>query len=310
MSGTNKDKGRYDHMLKDMRGLIPALATPLNADWTVDPKGMKTLIDYVIAGGARGLFVLSSTGEGPLLPDDQREVAVTTAAEAAAGRVPVLMHVPETSTQRVLRWVRQAPELGANYIVSTLPFYLRHVGQQTMDFYQAVADASPLPVFLYNVPVCTGVQVTHEQIAELAKHPNIVGIKDSTLDWRHLQKVVRIKNERPDFLVFNGDEEALASTVLMGGDGGVLGLGNVCPALCTAVCEAADRGDLAEARRLQAELTDMQQMWFCFSCASGALKMTLNLLGLSKPHVTPPLVPAPAELEPFLRELLSRHGLI
>lgn len=297
-------------MHSNLRGLIPALATPLNEDYTVDPGGLKALIDYVIEGGARGIFVLSSTGEGPMLADDQRRVAVTTAVEAAAGRSPVLMHVPETSTERVLRWARLAPELGAQYVVSTLPFYFRHQDQQALDFYHAIADGSPLPVFLYNVPVCTGVHVTHQQIAQLAAHPNIAGIKDSTQDWRHFQKVIRIKQEHPDFLVFNGDEEALASTVLMGGDGGVLGLGNVCPALCTAVFEAADRGDLAASRRLQAELTDLQQMWFCFSCPSGALKMTLRLLGLAKPHVTPPLLAAPLELEPFLRELLSRHGLL
>ncbi len=297
-------------MHSDLRGLIPALATPLNEDFTVDTGGLKALVDYVIGGGARGIFVLSSTGEGPMLADEQRHVAVTAAAEAAAGRAPVLMHVPETSTERVLRWARLAPELGAQYIVSTLPFYFHHEGQQTLDFYHALADASRLPVFLYNVPFCTGVHITHQQIAQLAAHPNIVGIKDSTQDWRHFQKVIRIKQQHPGFLVFNGDEEALASTVFMGGDGGVLGLGNVCPALCTAVFEAAHRGDVEAARRLQAELTDLQQMWFCFACPSGALKMTLGLLGLAKPYVTPPLLPAPPELEPFLRELLSRHGLV
>jgi dihydrodipicolinate synthase/N-acetylneuraminate lyase len=297
-------------MNNHLRGLIPALATPLNEDFTVDRGAMRALVHYVMEGGAMGIFVLSSTGEGPMLPDEQREVAVTTAAEAAGGRVPVLMHVPETSTERVLRWVRHAPELGAAYIVSTLPFYFRHAGQQTLDFYHAVADASSLPVFLYNVPFCTGVHITHTEIAQLAAHPNIVGIKDSTQDWRHFQKVIRIKDQRPDFLVFNGDEEALASSVLMGGDGGVLGLGNVCPALCTEVFEAADAGDVVQARRLQAELTDLQQIWFCFSCPSGALKLALSLLGLAKPFVTPPLTPAPPELEPFMRDLLQRHGLI
>jgi len=294
----------------DLRGLIPALATPLNSDFTVDTGALKALVNYVIEGGARGIFALSSTGEGPMLTDEQKRVVVTTAAEASAGRAAVLMHIPDTSTERVVNWARVAPDLGAQAVVSTLPFYFHHEDEQTLYFYRTVADASPLPLFLYNVPYCTGVKVTDEQVAELAEHPNIVGIKDSTQDWRHFQRIIYIKDQRPDFLVFTGDEESLGSSVLMGADGGVLGLGNVCPALCTALIEAAERRDVDEVRRLQRELTDLQQMWFVFSCASGALKRTLHLLGLAQPYVTPPLIPAPEQLDDFLRDLLSRHGLL
>lgn len=297
-------------MLDKLRGIIPALATPLNADGSVDRGGMEALVDYVIEGGVTGIFVLSSTGEGPMLTDEDRRVAVETAAEATGGRVAVLMHVPETSTARVIRWAKEAPSLGANYVVSTLPFYFRHAGKQALDFYTALADASPLPVFLYNVPYCTGVQVTAEEIQELAGHENIVGIKDSTQDWRHFQKVIRVKQEQPQFLVYNGDEEAVGSTVLMGGDGGVLGLGNVAPRLCSQLFAAADAGDLERTRRLQAQLADMQALWFMFECAHGALKMALSILGLCQPHVTSPLLPAPPELEPQVRELLARHGLV
>ena len=297
-------------MLQDLRGIIPALATPLRADGSVDVEGMGRLVDYVVEGGVTGLFVLSSTGEGPMLREEDKEAAVRAAVEAAAGRVAILAHIADTSTARVLRQAERAAEWGADYVVSTLPFYFRHAGPQTLSFYTDVADASPRPVLIYNVPYCTGVQVTAEQIAELAAHPNIVGIKDSTQDWRHFQQVIRIKDDVPEFLVFNGDEEALASTVLMGGDGGVLGLANVAPRLCTELFEAADRGDIAKARQLQAEVAELQAVWYMAECPHGGLKLALSVLGICEPHVTRPLISPSPDLKPEMVRLLRLHGLV
>ena len=297
-------------MLQDLRGIIPALATPLRADGSVDVDGMARLVDYVVEGGVKGLFVLSSTGEGPMLREEDKEVAVRTAVEAAAGRVAILVHIPDTSTARVIRQAEKAAELGADYVVSTLPFYFRHAGAQTMSFYTDVAEESPRPVMIYNVPYCTGVQVTAEEIAELAAHPNIVGIKDSTQDWRHFQQVIRVKDSVPEFMVYNGDEEALASTVLMGGDGGVLGLANVAPRLCVDLFEAADRGDVARARKLQAKLAELQDIWTMAECGHGGLKLALSVLGICEPHVTRPLIPPSPDLEPRMLRLLRQHGLI
>ncbi len=297
-------------MLQDLRGIIPALATPLRADGSVDTDGMARLVDYVVDGGVRGLFVLSSTGEGPMLREEDKEAAVRAAVEAAAGRVAILVHIADTSTARVIRQAEKAAEWGADYVVSTLPFYFRHSGAQAMSFYTDVAEASPRPLMLYNVPHCTGVQVTAEEIAELAAHPNIVGIKDSTQDWRHFQQVIRVKQSVPEFLVFNGDEEALASTVLMGGDGGVLGLANVAPRLCVDVFEAADRGDIAKARELQARLAELQDIWLMAECSHGGLKLALSVLGICEPYVTRPLIPPSPDLEPRMLRLLREHGLL
>ncbi|MBC7289421.1 MAG: dihydrodipicolinate synthase family protein, partial [Armatimonadetes bacterium] len=177
-------------MPEPTRGIIPALATPLREDGSVDVHGMGRLIEYVVGGGVAGIFVLSSTGEGPMLRETDKATAVKTAVEAVAGRVAVFVHIADTSTARVISQAERAAELGADCAVATLPFYFRHSGSQVLSFYTDVADASPLPVLIYNVPVCTGVQITADQVAELAAHPNIVGIKESTLDWRQFQRIV------------------------------------------------------------------------------------------------------------------------
>jgi dihydrodipicolinate synthase/N-acetylneuraminate lyase len=298
-------------MAARLRGLVVALATPLQDDGSVDREALARLVDYVAAGGAVGIFVLSSTGEGPMLPEEQQRAAVESAVAAAQGRLAVLCNISDTGTTRVLRRAEQAAELGADYLVCTLPFYFHHRGQEILDFYYAVADVAARPLLIYNVPCYTGVQITPGQVGELAAHPNIVGIKDSTQDWVAFQRIVRLKDQRPEWMVFNGDEEALASSVLMGADGGVLGLGNVAPRLCAELFAAADRGDLLTARRLQSALADLQQLWSLAGDAGhGCLKLALHLLGFCQPHVSAPLRPAPPELRPRVAALLARHGLL
>ena len=293
-----------------LRGIVVALATPLNPDGTVDTEGLRALIDYVAEGGVRGVFVLSSTGEGPLLVDEERQRVIDAAMEAAGGRLAVLVNVSETSTARALRWVQRAAEAGADYVVATLPYYMQHTGPQIEKFYLTLAEASPVPVVVYNVPAYTKVHVDAPTMEHLAAHPNIAGVKDSSLDWRHFQALIRLKTHRPDFAVLNGDEQALASSVLMGADGGVLGLANLAPRLCVDCYEAAARGDLPEARRLQAELTDLHRVMTIADTGQAGLKLALRLVGIGQEWVTSPLRPAGEKEASQLRELLRRHGLL
>jgi dihydrodipicolinate synthase/N-acetylneuraminate lyase len=286
------------------------MATPLLPDGSVDIGGVRRLVDYVVAGGVVGVFAASSTGEGPLLADADRAALFHTCVEASAGRAAVLANVSDTSTARVLAWVRAAADAGADAVVATLPYYLRHDGPQVCDFYLRLADEAPVPLLVYNVPVYAKVQMPVAALAELACHANIVGVKDSTLDWRHFQQVIRIKQDHPSFTVLNGDEQALASTVFMGGDGGVLGLANLAPRLCADLLGAAERGDIPSARELQARLTALQAIWSVCECGHGGLKLALELLGICGRHVTAPLRPAPDEAVPAVRALLHDAGAL
>lgn len=297
-------------MQTKLQGIVVALATPLNRDGTVDVGALRALVDYVAAGGATGIFALSSTGEGPLLPDEERQRVIDESVAAAGGRLAVLANVSETSTARVLRWLERAAKSGADYVVATLPFYMQHGGQQIEDFYLALADAAPVPVVIYNVPVYTKVNVGAPVLERLATHPNIVGVKDSSLDWRHFQAVIRVKDKRPDFAVLNGDEQALASSVLMGADGGVLGLANIAPRLCADCFAAAAHGDLPQARRLQAQVTDLHRIMAVADSGQAGLKVALKLIGIGQQWVSAPLRPAGEKEEAEIRKLLQRHGLI
>lgn len=297
-------------MQAKLRGIVVALATPLNRDGTVDVGALRALVDYVAEGGAIGLFAASSTGEGPLLLDEERQRLIEEAVGAAGGRMAVLANVSDTSTARALRWVERAGKAGADYVVATLPFYMRHAGGQIEDFFLALADTSPVPVVIYDLPYYTNVLIDATVIGKLAEHPNIAGIKDSSLDWQHFQAVVRVKEKRPDFAVLNGDEQALASSVLMGGDGGVLGLANLAPRLCVECFEAAARGDLAEAQRLQTDLTNLCRIYTVADSAHAGLKLALKLMRVCQEWVTAPLRPAGEGQQTEVEEILRRHRLL
>lgn len=297
-------------MQAKLRGIVVALATPLNKNGTVDTGALRALIDYVAEAGATGIFAASSTGEGPLLLDEERQRVIDETVAAADGRLAVLANVSDTSTARALRWVERAAGAGADYVVATLPYYMCHFGLQIEDFYAALAEASALPVLIYNLPVYTKVQIDAAVIGKLAEHPNIVGVKDSSLDWRHFQAVIRVKEKRPDFVVLNGDEQALASSVLMGADGGVLGLANLAPRLCVECFEAAARGDLEQARRLQAELTDLHRVMQIADSGQAGLKLALKFIGIGHEWVTEPLRPAGEKEAAEVSELLRRHGML
>ncbi|MCX7599140.1 MAG: dihydrodipicolinate synthase family protein [Armatimonadetes bacterium] len=293
-----------------LRGIVTALATPLNRNGSVDAGALRALIDYVVEGGTIGIFALSSTGEGPLLTDEDRQRVIDEAVAAAGGRIAVLVNVSDTSTPRALRWVERAAQAGADYVMATLPFYAWHAGQQILDFYLALADASPLPVLIYNLPEYTNVNVDAAATERLAEHPNIVGVKDSSADWAHFQAVLTVKTLRPDFVVLNGDERALASSVLMGADGGLLGIANIAPRLCVECFEAAARGDVAEARRLQTELTDLCRIYTTADSGHAGVKVALKLIGIGQEWVTPPLRPASEAEQVEVEKILRRHGLL
>lgn len=297
-------------MAQKLQGIIPALATPLQEDGHPDEAGLRQLVQFQIDNGVRGLFVCGSTGEGPMLADEDWRQAHIWAVREAAGRVPVLANVSEASTARALYRARQAADFGADAVVATLPYYYAHAGEEAKRFYLALADGSPLPVYIYNVPQRTQVPLTAEMLQELAQHPNIRGVKDSANDpILHFELIQSFRHT--DFAVLNGSEFFLGASVLLGGDGGLLGICNVCPKLCVELYEAARRGDLEAVRRLQASLSDVTSLFFAKGGSPlAALKTALHLLGICQPYVSHPFLPASSEQKIAVQDILQRNGLL
>lgn len=293
-----------------LRGIIPALATPLTAAGKPDEAGLRRLVQFQLAGGVAGFFPCGSTGEGPMLPEEDWAQVIRIVCEESAGKVPVLAHIAEAGTERVIERARRAVDLGAQAVVSTLPYYYVHAGQEAIRFFTAVAEASPLPLFVYNVPQRTQVPLSADLLIELSDHPNILGVKDSAVDpILHFELIHQLRNT--EFTVLNGSEFFLGASVMMGGDGGLLGICNLIPKLCVELYEAAARGDIPAVRSLQPQVSDVTTVFFTKGGSPlSALKKALELMGLCQGHTSHPFLPTTPEQDVAIRSILERNGLL
>lgn len=262
-------------------GLIPPMISPLLPDGTVDTAGLFAHVDRLIQDGVNGLFVLGTSGEGPLLDAACGRQIITKTVEAAAGRVPVLAGVLEPSTPRAIEAARIAGDCGAEAVVATTPYYIEADDYGIRDHLLQMADHSSLPLVLYNIPSKTHHILTPEVVAEIVDHPNIVGIKDSYGDWALFERFLALR--RPGFTVLQGAERLSVKSLLAGGDGLVPGLGNIIPGLFKSMIQCAQAGDTDTALSLQIQVDELGKL-HTYGHWLTCLKYATSRIGLTHPH--------------------------
>ncbi len=231
-----------------LRGIIPPIVSPLNADGSLDRPGLKRLVDHIIEGGVHAIFALGTTGEGVCLSYKKRQELVETAAEAIDGRVPLLVGVTDTCLEEATDFASFSADSGASAVVVAPPYYLPIDQIQLRHFYRQLADASELPVILYNMPSCVKMSLEAPTVLELIQHPNIIGMKDSGGDIAYFRNLIGLLDGK-NFPLIVGPENLLWSALRSGGMGGVHGGANMWPRLYTRLYEAhcAGNRDLAAA---------------------------------------------------------------
>lgn len=283
-------------LITPLRGVVPPVCTPLDANGAVDTGSLARLVEHLIRGGVHGVFALGSTGEVAYLTDAQRAVALETVVAAAGGRVPVLAGVIDTTTPRVVAHARTAARLGADALVATAPFYTRTHPNEIATHFRAVRKAVDLPLFAYDIPVAVGTKLPAALVRELAADGTLTGLKDSSGDEGGLRRLLvslggrhgRGDGPAPDFTVLTGSELTVDAALLAGADGVVPGLGNVDPAGYVRLYEAALTGDWTQAAKEQERLTALfgmvdvgaEAQMGRSSSALGAFKSALHRLGV------------------------------
>ncbi|MEQ8848955.1 dihydrodipicolinate synthase family protein [Botrimarina sp.] len=234
-----------------LRGIVPPLVTPLTSDEELDREALVRLVQHVLSGGVNGLFVLGTTGEGPSLPYRVRAAMIEATCEVASGRAPVLVGVTDTSLAEAIDMAEVAADGGADAVVFAPPCYFPIDQADLVIAARRLAQESPLPVMLYNMPALTKAVFEPETVRELLDEPKVIGLKDSSGDLAYFERVQSVIHLRSDWTLMAGPEHLLAETVALGGDGGVCGGANLYPGLFVALYEAcvADRTD--EVRRLK-----------------------------------------------------------
>ncbi|WP_411127519.1 dihydrodipicolinate synthase family protein [Streptomyces sp. x-19] len=279
-----------------LHGVIPPVCTPLDPHGEVDTASLTRLVCHLLDAGVHGLFALGSSGEAAYLTNHQRATVLETVVTAAAGRVPVLAGVIDTTTARVLEHARTATALGADALVATAPFYTRTHPREIAAHFRHLRTATRRPLIAYDIPVSVPSKLSPALVRELAEEGTLVGLKDSSGDDGALRRLLvalggrsaRRTGPAPDFAVLTGSELTADAALLAGADGIVPGLGNVDPAGYVRLYDAARAGDwpraAAEQERLVAlfDLTDTgpESEMGRSSSALGGFKAALALLGV------------------------------
>ncbi|HXG88020.1 MAG TPA: 4-hydroxy-tetrahydrodipicolinate synthase [Vicinamibacterales bacterium] len=273
-------------------GLGTALITPFTRSGAVDEAGVKRLARRQIDAGVHFLVPCGTTGETPTLSEDERRRVVELVAEEARGKVPVLAGAGGYDTKEVVHAARVMAKAGADGLLSVTPYYNKPTPEGLFQHFSAVADATPLPIVLYNVPGRTGCNIDAATCARLATIPTVVAVKEAS---GNIQQMVEICRAVPDdFLVLSGDDALTLPLMAVGGRGLISVASNEIPAELAAMVEAAERGDFASARKIHTRMLPLLLGNFIES-NPGPVKFAMAAMGLCEEVLRLPMVsPQPA----------------
>jgi 4-hydroxy-tetrahydrodipicolinate synthase len=288
------------------KGSLPALVTPFK-DGKVDEKAFRAHVNWVIAEGSHGIVPVGTTGESPTLTHDEHKRVVVWAIEEAAGRVPVMAGAGSNNTAEAIDFSRHAEEAGAQGLLHVTPYYNKPSQEGLYQHFKAIAEATSLPIFIYNIPPRSVVEMSVETMARLAEIPNIVGVKDATM------KLDRVSAQRQacgkDFIQLSGEDGTALAHMAHGGHGCISVTANVAPRLCAEFQNACLAGNYAKALEIQDKLFPLHQALFVEPNPAPS-KAALSLLGRMSDEVRLPMVPASAVTRETLKKALVHAGLM
>jgi 4-hydroxy-2-oxoglutarate aldolase len=291
-----------------LQGVYPPVLTPFRGGEVAHDR-LATNLARLNAHSLSGYVVLGSTGEFPLLTDAEKEGVIATAREHTPGERRLVAGTGGESTDACIRMTRRAAQLGADAAIVITPSYYKKslTSAVLIRHYRAVADASPVPILLYNYPANTGINLEPDTVAKLAEHPNILGIKDSSGNVPQVAEAIRMTPKT--FHVFVGSPVAFVPAIVVGASGGILAVANIAPAECAEIWRLAQSGQWAEARDIAFRLGPLST-GISGRYGIGGLKAALDLVGGYGGVPRAPLAaPTPDGVEE-IREILATAGLL
>ena len=276
------------------KGTGIALITPFNEDKSVDFVALERIVNHVIDGGADFLVALGTTSEAPTLTAEEKKQVVSTILKTNAKRLPVLLGLGGNNTAGVIEQIKNQDFMDIDGILSVVPYYNKPNQRGMKAHFEAIADASPMPVILYNVPGRVGVNLQAATCVELAKHPNIVAVKEAS---GNLQQIMEILRDKPaDFDVISGDDAITQPMMALGAQGVISVAANAYIKPFARMMRAMKEGQLDVALKLHYSMLRMNQLIFADGNPAG-IKCLMSHIGLCKNVLRLPLVPANEKVE-------------
>ena len=268
-------------------GMATAIVTPMTATG-IDYEALGRFIDFQIESGINAIVVMGTTGENATIEPEDQAAVIRYTVEKVAKRVPVIAGTGTNNTEHVLHNTKNACEAGADAILVVTPYYNKATQNGLIRHFTAVADASTVPVILYNVPGRTGCNLLPKTVAVLAEHPNIVGIKEATGNMAQMVEIMHLCGDKID--VYSGEDALTVAMMAMGGKGTISVLSNVAPREAVAMTDACIAGDYAAAAKMQCDLLPLINALFSEVNPIPA-KAGVSAMGFGEEHLRLPLTP-------------------
>ncbi len=289
------------------KGSLVALITPMREDGAVDEKAFAEFVDWQIKEGTHGVVPVGTTGESPTLSHDEHRRVVEIAIEVSNGRIPVIAGAGSNSTEEAIALTRHAKEAGADAALIVTPYYNKPTQEGMFLHYTAIADAVDLPIIIYNIPPRSVVDMSVETMARLAKHPNIIGVKDATANLVRPLHTRRACGD--DFCQLSGEDHTALSFNAAGGVGCISVTANVAPRLCSEMQTAWAEGRLADAMAIQNRLVPLHDALFA-ETSPGPVKYAASLMGKTSERCRLPLAPLMGPTRERVKAAMSGIGLL
>jgi len=293
--------------MKTYKGAFTAIVTPFK-DGKVDEQGFIDLIEFQIDQGIHGLVPCGTTGESATLGFDEHKRVVELAVKTVGGRVPVIAGTGANNTLEAIEFSESAKESGADAVLSVAPYYNKPNQQGIYEHFKTIAESVDIPMFLYNVPGRTVVNILPETVARLAEVKNIIGIKEACGSLEQISDVIRFTPD--DFIVLSGDDFTSMPTIFVGGQGVISVVSNLNPGAMAKMMAAALSGDVVEAQRIHYKLFPLMKLMFKNPSPAPA-KKALEIMGKiqdGSPRL--PITPTDEETTRLLKETLMSLEMI
>ena len=276
------------------KGTGIALITPFKADFSVDVEALTRIVNHVIDNGADFLVVLGTTSEAPTLTAEEKRLVISTILKANKDRLPIMLGMGGNNTQAVIEAIKAQDFTDIQGILSVVPYYNKPNQRGMKAHFEAIADASPVPVIVYNVPGRVGVNLQAATCVELAKHPNIIAVKEAS---GNLQQIMEILRDKPaDFDVLSGDDGITQPLMALGAQGVISVAANAYTNPFSRMMKAMRDGQTDEALRLHYAMMRMNQLIFADGNPAG-IKCLMSHMGLCQNVLRLPLVKANEKVE-------------
>ena len=293
--------------IRNLTGSVVALVTPFSADGSVDFDSLGRLIDFHLANKTDAILVLGTTGESATMTHEEDDEVCRFTVERVAGRVPVIAGTGSNSTQTMVEKSLSFQALGVDGLLLISPYYNKANEEGMYLHFAAVADAVDIPCILYNVPGRTGCSIPESVVARLAKHPNIMGIKEASGNIGYAARVARLLSD--DFVMFCGNDDMVVPYMALGARGVISVWANVMPEQVHEMCAAFEDGRIDEARAIQLAGLDVVAGLFA-EVNPIPVKAALEMMGMGEAHYRLPLCPMGDAAREKLAAAMKEAGLL